>query len=277
MKTGGTKTLRSALLVAVLLYGEACAILYAMQDRLIYPGAYEPVPSWVAQAVPLSYERVTIPVSDGVDLYALYRAPQSGKPTVVVFHGNGGYPEDYVFLYKAWAASGYGIVAPAYRGYPRSSGTVSGDGILRDALDVYDWTHKRHPDSPVVVFGQSLGAASAVHVAASREVSGVVLVSPFLSMLSVAGDRLPVFPVASLLSSPFRSDLDMPSVKAPVLVFHGDADTTVPIASGRALAALSKTPPDFETVRGAGHTEGLFDGTMVRAIIRFISGLRREG
>ena len=262
---------RDLLITVGLLYLAAFVALWCLQERFIYPGAYHSLPSWIHQSPPASLERVTIPVGDRVDLAALYRRPAPGQPTILVFHGNGGFPEDYGFLYKSWANSGYGIVAPVYRGYPRSTGTVSADGILRDALSVYDWVIAREPSSPIIVFGQSLGSASAVKVAAERQdVEALVLVSPFLSMESVISAKFPFMPVHLALRSPLRNDLEMPKVKAPTIVFHGDADTLVPVESGQALAALAPSPPRFIRLKNAGHIEGLFGGVMVRAMNRFI-------
>lgn len=267
-----TRTARNLLITLALVYAGLVGVLWAVQDRFIYPGVYQSVPSWVEMSRPVSVERVTVPVGDGVDLAVLYRAPDLGKPTVVVFHGNAGYPEDYGFLYKSWAGSGYGIVAPVYRGYPRSTGTVSADGILRDALAIHDWAARRHPASPLIVFGQSLGTASAVHVAANRHVNAAVLVSPFKSMLSVVSDKMPYFPVSLALRSPLRNDLEMGKVTAPVIIFHGDRDDLVPLSSGQELAALLSSKPRFVVVKNAGHIDGLFGGVMVMAINRFIAG-----
>lgn len=266
-----TRTARNLLITLALVYAGLVGILWAVQDRFIYPGVYQSVPSWVEMSRPVSVERVTVPVGDGVDLAVLYRAPDLGKPTVLVFHGNAGYPEDYGFLYKSWAGSGYGIVAPGYRGYPRSTGTVSAEGILSDALAIHDWAARRHPSSPLVVFGQSLGTASAVHVAANRTVKAAVLVSPFKSMLSVVSDKMPYFPVSLTLRSPLRNDLEMGKVRSPVIIFHGDRDDLVPLSSGQALAALAPVKPRFVVVKDAGHIDGLFGGVMVMAINRFIA------
>ena len=111
-----------------------------------------------------------------------------------------------------------------------------------------------------------------MHVAAHRETAGVILISPFTSMLSLVAERVPWIPARLLLASPFRSDLDIALVKAPILIFHGDQDTLIPIEQGRALAALAKVPVAFETVAGAGHAEGLFRVPMIDRIASFLSG-----
>jgi pimeloyl-ACP methyl ester carboxylesterase len=271
MTKKAARTFRNFVITFLLVYSGYVGILWAVQDHFIYPGVYQSLPSWVDRSRPSSVERVTVPVADGIDLAVLYRRPDPGKPTIIVFHGNAGYPEDYGFLYKSWSASGYGIVAPVYRGFPRSTGSVSAAGILHDALAVYDWSTRRHPSSQVIVFGQSLGTASAVHVAANRKVAAAVLVSPFKSMLSIVTDKMPFLPVSLALRSPLRNDLEMGMVTSPVIIFHGDLDDLVPISSGRELAALAPTSPSFVVVRGAGHIEGLFGLDMVLEINRFIA------
>nr|WP_250807564.1 alpha/beta fold hydrolase [Neorhizobium tomejilense] len=270
MKTIG-KFIRDIAITAAIIYAAVTTALWIFQERLIFPGAYQALPAWIDVAFPVAVDRVTIPVGDGVHLSALYRRPDPDRPTILVFHGNAGYPEDYGFLYKAWAFSGYGIVAPVYRGYPRSSGEVDADGMMRDALSVYDWTIKRHPSSSVIVFGQSLGSASAVKVSANRKVAATILVSPFKSMLSVVSERFPFLPVSLALRPTLRNDLEMPRTSAPTIIFHGDRDDLVNIASARALAALAPSDPRFVVVEGAGHINGLYGSIMVLQINSFIA------
>ena len=137
------------------------------------PGAFTPLPPGIEiRGRELGLKPFSLKARDGESLKLLHRAPAPGRPVVLVFHGNASYPEDYGFLYLDWLVEGYGIVAPAARGYPRSSGAPKGEDMLAHALEILDWIAKAHPANPVVVFGQSLGTGQAVHVAARREVGG---------------------------------------------------------------------------------------------------------
>lgn len=263
---------KTAAVLAVALYLAACVVLYFVQARLLFPGAFMPLsPGIEAEGQALGLQPFNLATDGDESIHLLHWAPDPERPIVLVFHGNGSYPEDYGFLYAGWIAEGYGVVAPVARGYPRSSGAPDGEGMLADALAIRDWIGKTYPGHPVFVFGQSLGTGPAVHVAANREVAGVILVSPFRSMLSLAAEKMPWIPMRLLLASPFRSDLDIPRVTAPILIFHGDQDTLVPIVHGRALAALAKAPVEFEVVRGAGHAAGLFGLPMIDRISTFLS------
>ncbi|UVC10894.1 alpha/beta fold hydrolase [Rhizobium sp. TH2] len=257
--------------LAVAAYLAIGLLLYVNQARFLFPGAYMPFPPELdgfASAAGLETRKIR--ASDGAELFLLLHAPQSGKPIVITFHGNGSYPESYSFLYAGWIASGYGVIAPAARGYPRSSGAADGEMMQQDALAVHDWAVKAYPGHPVIVFGQSLGTSPAIRVAAHRKVAGAVLVSPFKSMLSLVQEKIPYLPISLLLKSPFRTDLDIGAVTVPIIIFHGDRDTLVPIASGKALVAIAKTDVSFEVIAGAGHNDGLFSPDMVEKIAGFI-------
>jgi alpha-beta hydrolase superfamily lysophospholipase len=260
--------------LAVAAYLAICLLLYANQARFLFPGAYMPLPPELdGFASRAGLETLKIKAGDGAELFLLKHASLPGKPIVITFHGNGSYPESYGFLYAGWISQGYGVIAPAARGYPRSSGAADGEMMQADALSIYDWVAKTYPGHPVIVFGQSLGTSPAIHVAAKREVAGAVLVSPFHSMLSLVQEKIPYLPISLLLKSPFRTDLDIGAVTAPVIVFHGDRDTLVPIASARALVALAKAEVTFEAIAGAGHNEGLFSPDMVDGIAGFIEAI----
>jgi uncharacterized protein len=268
---GVSLLLRIVVGIAVCLYLGVCVFLYFNQARFLFPGAFMPYPAGLAGlASRLGLEEITIAVDDGTALFALQRPPDDGKPVVILFHGNASFPGAYGFLYGDWIGAGYGIIAPAARGYPRSGGEADGEKMLADALAIYDWVAKAFPDHPIYVLGQSMGSAPAVHLAAHRPVAGAVLISPFKSMLSLVAGKFPYLPVSWLLRSPFRSDLDMPRITAPVLILHGEDDTLVPVASARELAALARTKVEFEVIQGASHGDGMFASDMVERIDRFL-------
>ncbi|MDB5550070.1 MAG: hypothetical protein JWL86_54 [Rhizobium sp.] len=262
--------------LAVAAYLVIGLLLYINQARFLFPGAYMPFPSELGGFASVSgLEALKIKAGDGTELFLLQRAPLPDKPIIIAFHGNGSYPESYGFLYAGWISQGYGVIAPAARGYPRSGGAADGEMMQTDALDIYDWLAKTYPGHPVIVFGQSLGTSPAIHVAAQREVAGAVLVSPFKSMLSLVQEKIPYLPISLLLKSPFRTDLDIGAVTAPIIIFHGDRDTLVPVASARALVALAGTNVAFEVIARAGHNDGLFSPDMVDNISGFIEAAER--
>ena len=118
--------------------------------------------------------------------------------------------------------------------------------------------------APIALYGHSLGAAVAVHVASRRKVEALVLESPFDSMLSLVAEKVRWLPVGWLLRHPFRSDEKIDAVRAPTLVLHGEHDGLIPPGHGRRLAA--RIDAAFEIVPGAGHADLTSRGSLARTV-----------
>ena len=65
-----------------------------------------------------------------------------------------------------------------YSGYGGSAGHATLANVARSALAAYDALAVRARGRPIIVVGNSLGTAAALHVAAHRKVAGVVLQNP---------------------------------------------------------------------------------------------------
>lgn len=218
-----------------------------LQDRMIFPAPSGPMPSATNTA-----ELIGLDTSDGERLVALWHAPEPGEPTVLFLHGNAGAIANYSDRIRAYAAQGLGILMPAWRGYPGSTGHPSEHGLFMDAEAAYDFLRAR-TDGPIVVYGQSLGSGPAVHLATVRDVAAVVLEAPYDSVLAVARRRMSWLPVGLLLRHPFRSDQRIGEIDVPILITHGNADTIIPIDHGRALHVAAPDGTIFHEVDSGTH------------------------
>jgi hypothetical protein len=61
--------------------------------------------------------------------------------------------------------------------------------------------------------------------------------------------------VRLLIKDPFRSDLRVGKITAPVLVLHGERDAVVPIKFGERLYAMIRAPKRFVRLAEAGHND----------------------
>lgn len=213
-------------------------------------------------------DRVTIETPDGERLAALHAPAAEGRPTLVFFHGNADRIDRYGFLANALGAHGIGILAVSYRGYPGSTGSPSEAGLLIDGLAAHDWLAENHPGA-IVAFGQSLGTGVAVHLAAEREVAGLILVSGYDSVLEVARRTYFFLPVAPLIKDPFRSDLRIGAVRQPKLFVHGARDTVIPLARGQALFEAAPEPKRMIVLDAYGHNDIWGEG-LIGEILAFI-------
>ena len=221
-------------------YVAVLALMYAFQRKLLYFPDPKRTPPHVA-GLPQA-EEVQLASSDGERLIAWHAAPRGERPVVLYLHGNAGALDLRAGRFEAVIADGTGLLALSYRGYGGSSGKPSEAGLINDALAAYDFAAARYPPQRVVLWGESLGTAVAIALAAERAVGGLILDAPFTSIADVGAAAYPFVPVRRLIKDAFRSDRRISRVAAPILALHGERDTIVPIHFGEALFALANEP-----------------------------------
>jgi fermentation-respiration switch protein FrsA (DUF1100 family) len=240
--------------------------MYVSQRSILFPGAGSAPP-----AGPEWGKAVAITTPDGEMLHALHSEAMPGNPSLLFFPGNADWIGNYGFLAEALAARGIGLLAISYRGYPGSTGSPSEAGLLADGLAAFDWLSAQGGGG-IVLLGQSLGSGVAVSTAAQRPATGVILISPYLSVLSVAEAEYPFLPVALLIRDPFRSDLSIVGVKQPKLFIHGRRDDIIPLSSGEALYRIAPEPKRMLIDDASGHND-IWTDSLTGEVVRFVQTL----
>ncbi|QJR13146.1 hypothetical protein DSM104443_04241 [Usitatibacter rugosus] len=201
-------------------------------------------------------EAVRVTARDGIALEGiLLKPPGPPAPLLVYFGGNAEEVTE-----GAAGATKFGMRALLlvnYRGYGGSQGAPSEPAIVSDALELFDWASKRSDvdASRIAVIGSSLGSGVAVQVAAQRPVKAVVLASPYDSIAEVAASHYRFFPVRWLVRNPFDSMSRAPGIRVPALIVIGAADTTIPPAHSKRLAAAWGGPHEELLLEGKGHND----------------------
>lgn len=266
MPHGIGRSMIALLLIAAACYAALVAIMYSAQRSLLFPGAA--MGTGVPPLLPAWGVSVLIDTPDGETLHALHSAARDGRPTLLFFLGNADSIDHFRFLADALARHGVGLLALSYRGYGGSTGSPSETGLLIDGLAAHDWLSASGQDR-VVLLGQSLGSAVAVHVAAERPAHGVILVSAFDSALALARSFYPFLPIGPMIRDPFRSDLRIARAPQPKLFIHGDRDEVIPLRFGQALFDLAPEPKVLRIQSGYGHND-LWSPMLVEDIGAFI-------
>jgi fermentation-respiration switch protein FrsA (DUF1100 family) len=171
--------------------------LISISRDIIYPAG---IPANARNDVPrpsqfgiTDYEELMIPTPDGEKLSAFYiRAPnrsQRTNTTILMFHGNAGNIGHRVPIARMLTQSmNCNAFMLEYRGYGLSTGSPDEKGIMIDAQTALDYLANRAEttDDKIVVYGQSLGGAVSIKLAADNQkrgiISGLVLENTFLSM-----------------------------------------------------------------------------------------------
>ncbi|KAI6169601.1 Alpha/Beta hydrolase protein [Pisolithus thermaeus] len=240
----------------------SCGLLYYGQNYLIYPSAFPPesrteVPKPDMYGLP--YEDVELKTEDGVLLrcyllkqrkdvnhaYALHIPVDDGisndefaatRPTVLMFHGNGGnlghrIPLAHVF----YTAMRCNVFMLSYRGYGRSEGTPSEPGLSIDAQTALNYVLANQVlrATPLILYGQSLGGAVAIHLASQNasKIRALILENTFTALPRVIPHAVPILsPFTFLCHQKWDSASKLPLIprEMPILMLSGERDEVVP-------------------------------------------------
>jgi alpha-beta hydrolase superfamily lysophospholipase len=265
-----SQSLRCSLAFALLVIGCATPI----ETGAFIRNRVEPLPP-----MPESAQRsnITFRTADNTILRGWFmRKPRSTR-TVLLFHGNGEGILSSMWSIQ-WLADAFDadVLALDARGFGFSDGTPSIDGSIADSLSLYDELRELDPKHrPIVVMGQSMGTASAIHVAANRQADLLVLLSPFSSLndvLDAYRDKLPWYvhlrvdkSLSEVHSSPTR---DLLRVTAPTLIVRGKSDALITEAAvGRVNRACNAKVKEVCSVKGV-HEDVHPTNSEVRACIQ---------
>ncbi|GAA5954454.1 hypothetical protein JCM21900_006813 [Sporobolomyces salmonicolor] len=242
-------SLRSVLkvLAATLAVSGATAgtALYLAQTRLIYPANF---PQGSRQNVPtpdqfgMPYEELTLTTPDGVRVKAFLMlhdrdgVDPSDRPTVLLLHANAGNVGHRLPLAKVyWDRMRCNVLALSYRGYGHSEGSPDERGICLDAQSALDYilSHPKLEKTKIWLYGQSIGGAVAIYLAAknAQRVHGLVIENTFLSLPKLIPHVLPfVAPFVPFLLHqiwPSEKYIAMLPKEFPVLFLAGSRDELV--------------------------------------------------
>jgi fermentation-respiration switch protein FrsA (DUF1100 family) len=219
---------------------------------------YHPEPwkdqDWkVRSGVPL--EDVWFQSGDGTKLFGWYVEAQADRPVILWCHGNAGNIINRLENLRELYRIGLSVFIFDYRGYGRSQGKPSEEGLYQDALGAYDYLTRTRMIRPerIVVFGRSLGAAVAGEVAVQKPAAGLILESAFPSIGAVAKFHYGGVPVHWLLGANFALIDRLPQLSLPKLIIHGEKDDIIPLELGRQVFEAAKPPKSFYVIEGADH------------------------
>jgi pimeloyl-ACP methyl ester carboxylesterase len=244
---------------------------------MIYPAPPYPVPS----PPPPPLEEAVWRLTDGTRVvgWASADAAAPGAPAVIFFHGNGENLETMRLgrLFEDLDRLGIAYLAVDYPGYGASGGRPSEASLVEAALAGFDELARRFPGRRRVICGWSLGAAVAVQLAARRKerTDGLILLSPWTDLPSLAGEHFPGWLVSLLLRERYDSLALVAELPGPALVIHGRQDRIIPVEHGRRLAAALPGARYLE-VAGAGHNDLLARPEVWRAMAGYLAGAVTE-
>ncbi len=226
------------------------------ESLIFFPSVY-PEGSWQPRG--LEFEDAWFEADDATRLHGWFVPAKDPARAVVLFaHGNAGNLSDRADIVATYAHRlGASTLIFDYRGYGRSSGRPSESGVVADARAARRWLAERTgiAERDIVLVGESIGGAVMVDLAAADGARGLILENTFGSLPEVAAFHYPWLPIRLLMRSRFDSVAKIGTYHGPLLQFHGDADTIVPLNSARRLFDAANEPKRLLIISGGDHND----------------------
>jgi fermentation-respiration switch protein FrsA (DUF1100 family) len=269
-------TLLKIAATVVCIYLLVALVTYLGQRRLMYfPDTARTLP---AQAGLSNVSERTLTTPDGARIVVWYGKAKPGQPTLLYFHGNGGGLADRAERVRRFMGQGWGIYMMAYRGFAGSSGYPTEAHNIADARLAHGaLVVEGVPAESIILYGESLGTGVAARIAAERPSAGLILESPYTSVLDIALAEYPLLPVRLLLADRYETDKVLPQVRVPLLILHGERDDIIPVAMARKLAKLANEPKRLVILPEGEHSDLYVNGNNALPAVRdWIRGLARR-
>ena len=222
------------LLLVIVFYLLICVVMaIAQRSLLYYPHVYTPA-QVDKTARKANLERWTNSSGENIGLKRL-SPEQPAAGSILISYGNGstavgcaGYANE---IQKAAAMDVYILEYPGYEDRP---GPPTEKKLFAAARNGFEMLPTNHP---IYLVGQSLGSGVASYLAGTytNRITGIILISPFNSVVSVGQHRYPFLPVYLLAVDRFESQKYLQSYHGKVAVTVDGQDVVVPEKFGLKL------------------------------------------
>ena len=264
----------TSLLTLILFYILLVVIVFFFQRNLLYHPSVDNYLKNDLVTEPTEIEKVKITTADKLNLIGwFYNKDKDKFKTIVFFHGNAGSLKNRTYKLNHFKDLDVNFLIIAWRGFSGNSGKPNEMGLYEDARSAIAWLNtKGIQDKNIILYGESLGTAIAVEIAQNKKYAGVILESPFTSMINMGKKYYPFFPVSFLLKDKFESYKKINKISVPILVIHGKVDKIVPYVMGKKMYELANQPKFFYSQEYGDHMVE-YDEKLLLALRQFIKSL----
>ena len=259
------------ILVFFLLYLIVLAILFIFQRNLLYHPSEN---NYFGDQLKVSIEKIKIKTVDELELLGWFHEKDLGNfKTIIFFHGNAGALENRIHKINHFKEMDINFLIISWRGFSGNLGKPSEKGLYEDGESAINWLKRKGlKDNDIVLYGESLGTGIATHVAQNHKFAGVILESPFTSMVDAAKNVYPYFPIRFLLKDKYENDKKIKNLKSPILIMHGEADKIVPFWMGKKMYKLANEPKYFYFPEKDNHMME-YDEKMIVILMEYLKSL----
>jgi pimeloyl-ACP methyl ester carboxylesterase len=250
---------RVVLAIAVLYF--AVVALTPLLDRLVLFPTTDYIYVGGARREPIPFEDGELDIWTAVSNLAIKRGEvQEPQIYVLRFYGNADRADRWVAAEaQMWNGRAVEVWGMNYPGFGRSTGPARLSRLGPAALAAFDALKDRAGDRPIFVFGASLGTTTALHVAAHRQVAGLILHNPpalrqiILRQFGWWNLWLLAGPLAQKLPADLDSIANARAIRVPAIFLLAENDEVVAPRFQRLVVDAYAGEKRVISLIGAGH------------------------
>lgn len=227
-------------------------VAYFLQERLIFK------PEKLPDDFEFKYENqifdeYNIEVAEGVNLNGVHFKVRRPKGIVLYLKGNSRSLKGWGKFAIDFTRHGFDVLMVDYRGFGKSTGIRTEDGIKKDLQYVYDELKKQVDEKFIVLYGRSLGSGFATKLASTNNPRMLVLDSPYYSMAHMAKRYMLVMPMSIILRFPIKTYKWIQYVKCPIKIIHGTNDKLISFKTSIKLSQINAKRTRLYPIIDGGH------------------------
>ena len=234
-----------------LAYMALCGYTFLMQDQLLYyPDPRQPS---VVQLDSVGLKKW--PSNDSSFRGYISSRNTDGKSgVVIVFHGNAGSAWHRNYYVEFLEPLGFRVILAEYPDYGGRPGKLGEKSFVEDAKEIVRLANAEF-GGPVYLCGESLGAGVAAGVAAvpPAEIDGLILVTPWDTLVDLAQKHYWYLPVRWLARDQYDNVSNLADYSGPIAMVLAERDEIVPIKHGLRLFESLRGQKKLWTIKGASH------------------------
>ena len=255
----------------IIIYASVLIVLFIFQRNLMY---HPNENNYFGDKLEVEIEKVKITTSDNLNLLGWFHNKDLKKfKTIVYFHGNAGSLDNRIYKLNYFKNMDVNFLIIAWRGFSGNKGKPSEKGLYEDGKSTIKFLKNLGvTEKDIIIYGESLGTGVATEIAQNRKFGGLILETPFTSMIEAAKNFYPYIPVGLLLKDKYKNDKKIKNINIPILVMHGEADQIVPFWMGKKIYEIANQPKYSYFTKYDDHMME-FDENLVLALNAFIKSL----
>ena len=225
----------------IVIYASVLILLFIFQRSLMY---HPQENNYFGDKLEVEVEKVKIITSDNINLLGWFHKKDLKKfKTIVYFHGNAGKLENRIHKLNHFKDIDINFLIIAWRGFSGNKGKPNEKGLYIDGNSTILWLKNLGlKEKDIILYGESLGTGVATEIAQSNNYAGLVLETPFTSMVEAAKNFYPYIPVSLLSKDKYDNQNKIKNINIPVLVMHGEVDQIVPFWMGKKIYEMANQP-----------------------------------